>query len=740
MSNLSELSSSVRRRMSSIFRASTAHRSFEFFERHGLPPDVSQQNLVERYTSWVYVCSNLNATSVASTPLRLYASRSGSQRQARHWPTRQLSSRDTDSMKSASGLSDFAHIKAAEEIEEILDHPALDLLRAVNVFDNAFDLKEMTSTFLDVCGNAFWYVAQGPLGTPSQIYLLRSQWVTVVPSESDMVQGYIYGLNPETAVRFEPSEIIHFKYPNLQDPFYGRGCVEAAAFAVDRQRSMDIYEKATLANMGRPDFGVVYKGRVEPHQRKKLEAEWNNSYSGPDKGGRVKIIDEDATIQNFGWSPRELAFVEGRPWTMKEICAAFNVPVALVDTKDVNRANAEMAEVFHAKYGILPRLRRIEQRLNQSLAPMFDDRLFFAFDNPVPSDRKILMTERNQNLKNSVITINEVRAEEGLELVEWGDVPMAIMDQRQAHELAEPDDDDDAPQKRAQRVGKLAQVVDNPQAGEGHVDGLTSAERSFADDISSLLAKSADEAAANVTEVSGEGDLLIDLPALQEAAAAVAEPHLTKAVEDGYSEGERMLANQLAKKSKAAEDEAASLAAAEAAAVAAAEVATVILAEGIDSAAIVEAAKKQSLAFSKKFGEVVEADLRAALMKGIENGESIPTIRKRVAGVNDAWKTKKKSDMIARTETARANTAGMIKQWAGSGITVKAWDAQNDSCDFCLAMHGRATDIERAYFGLGDSLQVLDGDTLRTLKFGYDVVQGPPLHPNCRCAIVPVVQ
>jgi HK97 family phage portal protein len=745
MSNLSELGSDVRRRLSALFRASTTHRSFEFFERHGMPPDTDQRTLVKNYTSWVYVCSSLNSTAVASTPLRLYATRSGGQRQARNFPTRKLSARDTAAIKARSGLSDFAHIKAAEDVEEILDHPALDLLKAVNVFDNAFDLKEMTSTFLDVSGNAFWYVAIGSLGIPAQIYLLRSQWVTVVPSEDDMIKGYIYGPNPETAVRFEPSEIIHFKYPNLENPFYGRGCVEAAAYAVDRQRAMDIYEKATLANMGRPDFGVVYKGRIEPSQRKRIEAEWNSSYSGPDKGGRVKVIDEDASIQNFGWSPRELAFVEGRPWTMKEICAAFNVPVALVDTKDVNKANAETAEVFHAKYGILPRLRRIEQRLNQCLAPMYDDRLFFAFDNPVPSDRKAKMIERNHNLKNAVITVNEARAADGLDPVEWGDVPLAI----QTVQAAQVQPEREPPKKSATRRKDLPAVADNPEAGEGHVAPLNAAERDLAKVVSLLLANAASEASQGITEASGANDPVIDLVAFQDAAAKAVAPHLERAYESGFRSGYKQLDAmiQTQGKSKAEGDGAASGAgtgaaagAAEAAAVAAAEVATVILAEGIDATAVIEAAKKQSLVFSQKLGGTVEAELRAALIKGIEAGESIPTIRKRVAAVNDTWKTKKKSDIIARSESARANSLGMIKQWAGSGITIKAWDAKNDSCIFCLAMHGRATDIEKSYYDVGDQMQVLDGETLRTLKFGYDVVQGPPLHPNCTCALTPVVQ
>jgi len=37
---------------------------------------------------------------------------------------------------------------------------------------------------------------------------------------------------------------------------------------------------------------------------------------------------------------------------------------------------------------ILPRLRRIEQKLNEKMLPLFDDKLFVAFDNPVADDKE----------------------------------------------------------------------------------------------------------------------------------------------------------------------------------------------------------------------------------------------------------------------------------------------------------------------------------------------------------------
>jgi hypothetical protein len=111
---------------------------------------------------------------------------------------------------------------------------------------------------------------------------------------------------------------------------------------------------------------------------------------------------------------------------------------------------------------ILPKLRRIEQKLNEQLAARFDDRLFFAFDNPVPEDKEYHLKEIQTNLSTGLTTINEERAKLGMEPVAWGDEPMRVQ-QAAATANADPNAD--------------------PNQGKGFkgVKPLSSSERSFSD-------------------------------------------------------------------------------------------------------------------------------------------------------------------------------------------------------------------------------------------------------------------
>jgi len=82
-----------------------------------------------------------------------------------------------------------------------------------------------------------------------------------------------------------------------------------------------------------------------------------------------------------------------------------------------------VADYRHAKNGVLPRCDRFAEKLNEKILPLYDDRIFCAFDNCVPQDRELILKEQIGRVKVGIMLINEARAEQGLEPVEGGDVP-----------------------------------------------------------------------------------------------------------------------------------------------------------------------------------------------------------------------------------------------------------------------------------------------------------------------------
>lgn len=400
---------------------------FEFLKRYGKEPDVSRAALVKKYWGWVYSCVQLGAAKVASTPLRVYASRGRGETSVKNFPCKKVGKYKTKYLKKR--FKSLANVGGAEDFEELEEHPLIDLLQKVNEQENSFELKELTSIMLDLTGDAYWFVESDKFGIPNKIFLLRSQFTRIVPDQDKFIDHYLYGEEGVMEkLKIDAKDVIHFKYPNPYDPWYGLGPVQAAAYTVEEQYQREMFMIATMSNMARPDLVVKYvEGELDTKERQMLEREWNQLFRGTNKAGKVKVTDYRYELEKIGWSPRELTFHEGEEWIMKKICSAFPVPVGLIDTTQISKAprsGMEGSDLFMAQFNTLPRLTRIEEKLNEQLCPRYDERLFVAFDNPVPRDDIKQLNEDNTRLNNYTLTINEVREREGEEPVPWGDVPL----------------------------------------------------------------------------------------------------------------------------------------------------------------------------------------------------------------------------------------------------------------------------------------------------------------------------
>jgi hypothetical protein len=122
----------------------------------------------------------------------------------------------------------------------------------------------------------------------------------------------------------------------------------------------------------------------------------------------------------------------------------------------------------------------------------------------------------------------------------------------------------------------------------------------------------------------------------------------------------------------------------------------------------------------------------------MSEGESVTALRDRVSGIFEDLSAYG-AERVARTETIWAWNEGARQGYKQSGIVEKLqWVSSGDqrSCDWCLDMDGRIIGIDSSFFDKGDSYEV-NG---RELDFTYEKIDHPPIHPQCRCTIVPVLE
>ena len=101
-----------------------------------------------------------------------------------------------------------------------------------------------------------------------------------------------------------------------------------------------------------------------------------------------------------------------------------------------------------------------------------------------------------------------------------------------------------------------------------------------------------------------------------------------------------------------------------------------------------------------------------------------------------------RASMLARTGTIWAFNEGAQQRYRTAGVTAEEWVITDDdaACPFCQEMDGKIVRLDDPFVGVDEGVAGTDAETGKqsTLSTPFDV-QHPPLHPNCRCTIVPVL-
>lgn len=116
--------------------------------------------------------------------------------------------------------------------------------------------------------------------------------------------------------------------------------------------------------------------------------------------------------------------------------------------------------------------------------------------------------------------------------------------------------------------------------------------------------------------------------------------------------------------------------------------------------------------------------LNKIIAEGITDGKSVPDIRNLIAATFEDSISKKQAQVITRTEVLRASNMGNLDAFKQSGVVeAKQWLSAG-ATDECEQYEGKTQSLSTGFYSSDNKFQ--DGN--------------PPLHPNCRCVLIPVVK
>lgn len=639
------------------------------------------------------------------------------------------------------------------DAKEIDNHKLLDLLAKPNPRQTRFEFFDLTQTFLELTGNAYWLKVRDEGGKKLLgLEILRPDWVRVEVDKEGRYK-YIYESNNVSRQEFSERDVIHLKDPNPKSHIYGQGVVEPTLDLIKSLVFMIRWDMNFFLNNARPDYLITTKTRLSETEKTEFLKRWEAKFKGLGNAHKVALMSGEVEIKDLNFTMQDMQMTALSESFIDQILMAFGVPRSVIGMKGMNRAEAEAQLVSFLSQTIEPKIKRLFERLNEFLVSEFEEGLWLDYDDPTPENREAILTEYDSALKNNWMVINEVRDREGLPPLKGGwdfYLPINVLPAGNPNpnstgeksglvykKIGSMDPIEYRKHKREQKnkrivkralegkrafrlkeklaiylanetlksltkKKKVSKLVKKSFTKEQkahmwmeHEKALDKHEKLFMTMTKRLIKGQMDRALDAVKEQYTGGSNpkdpdLLDWDAERKIFEEGAKPVVTEIIKDRGQKADSFINKGKAKK------------------------------DFIINEAVFHLIAGKIFSFSREVNDTTRDRLRIALQEGIKLGEGVVPLGKRIGDVFDERLKGWELQRIARTETSEISNRAELISYKQNGVKKKEWLTEPDAPDAaCKDNDGQVVDINDD-FSSGD--------------------ETPPVHPNCRCTVLPVVE
>jgi HK97 family phage portal protein len=359
-----------------------------------VPKDGDYAAFVRSYVSivWVYVCTWIIQTSIASVPLRLLT---GDRR-------------------------------TPDEVD--MDDPCYDLLLNPNPEQSGEELIEEAAMYLELAGINYFEKVFDKTGLlrktslPLKLFNLQPQFVEVKSDPIEKVSAYKYDIEGSGNYHwFKPREICPVRYQNPTSIYYGQGSVRALQATLITEIYRETYNKSFFENEARPDVILTHDADItkgimplQPDTLRQIAIRWHKAFGGPKKTRLPVVLQSGMHVDTLSETPKDMDFREMEKSLRERILASFGVPPALAGLyESVNYASSkEQIKVFWSAI-IPPKLKTISNALNRGIVKPHNNKYWCEFDDSVIKALEESPKEHEERLSRSLerggITLGEYR-------------------------------------------------------------------------------------------------------------------------------------------------------------------------------------------------------------------------------------------------------------------------------------------------------------------------------------------
>ncbi len=294
---------------------------------------------------------------------------------------------------------------------DLLDqHPVHKLIsRAPNEYIGAYEFWQMIISDALIHGRGYAYIDRVDMA----VYHIPASIMT-------------YAVDPDTGMKY-------YSYDGAPGPIPSDDMMEICAFRGLNPTQVQLQNLTTAKAV--QDFGAKFfenggmmggilstKEYMDPEQIKQATEMWEREYMGRHNAHKIAILGGGFQYQPLSVPLEQLQFLQVKKYTTEEIARIYQVPPAMIGMEGNTAYSNYEQQVLQFQQGtILPWVRRIEMEVERKLL-RDDTRLQCSFnvDTLLRGDSKSRADYYHQMLQDGVMSINEVRAKEGLGPVDGG--------------------------------------------------------------------------------------------------------------------------------------------------------------------------------------------------------------------------------------------------------------------------------------------------------------------------------
>lgn len=265
-------------------------------------------------------------------------------------------------------------------------------------------------------GNAYAEIERDNGGRPVSLWPIHPNRVSVTHEKRGQRQYVI--TQDDGEITLNPENVLHV--PGLQD---GTGlgfsllkqCRETLGYSL----AVSSFGSSWFGNAARPSGVLTTAGQLADTSRENLRKSWEKLHSGPDRAGKVALLEEGLTFTPITGTNEQSQYTEVMTFLVGEVARLLNLsPAKLMDLAGTSQyGTLETLQTSFVQDTLRPWLVKFESEYNRKLIGM-DERGTIYTEHLVDALLRGDRTARNASyataLQNGWMTVEEVRERENL--------------------------------------------------------------------------------------------------------------------------------------------------------------------------------------------------------------------------------------------------------------------------------------------------------------------------------------